>query len=210
MPGPLCRCPRGHTFESRAISIENSSGITFEDCGETCPFCGSMARIVDGTYDFFPDFIRITVASSASAEDRAAVEGFLAALRTRKTAPTPEELDDAFPDVPAEVLSVFKKLVESMDWGKARSAIAWLLGIYLTVHLSKGTDERIEDLRDDVRRSQEQTEIVDERIRQIQEEWREWQSRGDVTVRQPSPRANPKGTPPRIPEHTRRPKRRRR
>lgn len=186
--------------------MENSSG-SFTDCAETCPYCGSMARIVDGTYDFFADFIRITVAASASAEDRAAVQGFLASLRTRKTAPTPEELDEAFPGVPAEVLSVFKKLLGGKDWSQVRGAIAWFLSIYLTVHLSKGTDERIEDLRDDV---QQQTEVVDERIRQLQEEWREWQSRVDVTVRQPSPRANPKGTPPRRPEQTRRSKQRRR
>lgn len=42
----------GHRFISRAFRAENSFGIQIQGVMETCPKCGAMANIQDGTYDF--------------------------------------------------------------------------------------------------------------------------------------------------------------
>lgn len=126
------------------IAVTNA---TFTGSSAMCPECGTPARIIDGTYSFFADAIRITLAATVGPEDRAAIEGFLSAMRARQTAPTPEELDQEFGDVPVEVRDAFRALVKTAGWKKTVKFIAWLLptllGLY-DLHLGLHFDGRSE------------------------------------------------------------------
>ncbi len=107
MPGPICRCPRGHVFESRFISVSKSTNVSFSNMGEACPHlgCGLKAAVIDATYDFLPDSVRVVIAETASSEERAALQGFVAALSARDRPPTPDEVDEEFPEVDPSRLS---------------------------------------------------------------------------------------------------------
>ena len=54
----ICNNPKcGAVFPS-SIQLDNCRGISFNDCGAgSCPKCGSMGRISDGTYDAIADEI---------------------------------------------------------------------------------------------------------------------------------------------------------
>lgn len=62
-------CPKcGLLFQSNAINMSGSGTIVFENCGESCPQCGSVANIIDGEYQFYNGIIN-TVKGGKFAKD---------------------------------------------------------------------------------------------------------------------------------------------
>ena len=61
MSGPPCKCTNcGHVFQSGLIEIgPNVSGISFENCGVSCPQCGGMANVADGTYSSVGEHLKL-------------------------------------------------------------------------------------------------------------------------------------------------------
>lgn len=60
MVGPACKCANcGHVFQTGLISICNAVGVTFEGCSASCPRCGGMAAIADGTYSAHGNTLRL-------------------------------------------------------------------------------------------------------------------------------------------------------
>lgn len=211
MVRPICRCPNGHVFESRTINIEGST-IAVAGCSEPCPApgCSSRGTTVSASYSVFGDFIHVSLLATARPSDEAAVSALLSALAQRVTPPSRATLDSEFPDVPAEVRDWLLQLLRSTDWSTIRRFIAYLLPLLIAWKMSADTDKKID--------------IVDDRIRQVQEKtdalYRGWLEQEEVLVpitrphpeetQCPSPRATPKGTPPRLPEKKRRKRRKRR
>jgi hypothetical protein len=139
-------------------------------------------------------------------------------FKSRPTAPTPEEIDAEYPDVEPAVRDVVKGLVRSMDWKKARAFLAFLLPPLYAFYSSRVTDNKVstvghqvDDLKTQVQRDNEQQTRLQREIRveiaRIQEEWRQKQETQPV-IRAPSPRANPKGTPPQATRKNRKHRRR--
>lgn len=220
MPGPICRCARGHVFESRAFNFENSTNVSFSDCSETCiyPGCGRQAAVIDATYDFLPDSVRVAIAETASSDDRAAIQGFVAALAAREAPPTPAQLDEEFPDIDPRLREWIKTLMLTVDWPQVKRFLVELLPYIFALYLSFGTDTKVEavgDQVDDVAVQVEtvnaQVEELNRKIEQLQSEWRQsliTAATTSTTTLSPTPRraptvaqdlsgrANPKGTVP--------------
>jgi len=220
VPGPICRCPRGHVFESRSINVENSTNISFIGNSETCiyPGCGLRAAIIDATYDFLPDTVRIAIGQTATAEERGAIQGFVAALAARDKPPTPQEVDEQFPDIDPRLRDWIKTLILTVDWPRAKRLLVELLPYLVALYLSYGTDMKVEAVGDQVDAVAVQVETVDaqveelnRKIEQMQAEWRRSLTTAATTsTTAPSPaprptptvatdrsgRANPKGTVP--------------
>jgi hypothetical protein len=155
-----------------------------------------MANIIDGTYDFYDDFIRVTLAATASEQDRAAVQGFLAGLAKRSSAPTPDEIDSEFANVDPEIREWFKRLLTTVDWKRLRPIVQFLLPLLVAWHLSQDTDHKVAEVSTQLQELERRTEQIQTELRQ------HFLPDGHaVQVNPPttSPRANPKGTPPRQP-----------
>lgn len=57
-PPAKCRsCGKVHP--ATAFAMENSFGISFSGCQVACPFCGSISDVLDGTYDFYGDVVKL-------------------------------------------------------------------------------------------------------------------------------------------------------
>ncbi len=162
MPGPICRCPRGHVFQSRSLGFENVTNARFSGNGEPCiyPGCGLQATTIDATYDFLPDSVRVAIAQTASPEERAAIQGFVAALSTRDQPPTPEEVDEEFRDVDPRLREWIKSLILTVDWPRVKRLLREVLPLVLAVYLSLGTDAKVEAVGT-------QVETVDEQIQEL-------------------------------------------
>jgi hypothetical protein len=71
-------CPEHGPFRSQAIEIVNSRGIVLEGNIETCPRCGTVSPIMDGTFDFDADGIATVInAPGWSRKALDAVQGLL-------------------------------------------------------------------------------------------------------------------------------------
>lgn len=219
MPGPICRCPAGHVFESRMMRFENSTNITFSANTEPCvyPGCALRATTIDATYDFLPDTVRIAIGQTATAEEREAIQGFIAALSARDSPPTAQEVDRQFPDIDPRLREWIKTLVLTVDWPRVKRLLVELLPYLFALYLSYGTDTKVETVGDQVEAVGVQVETLDaqveelnQKIEQLQAEWRRSlpSATTSTTALSPTPRptptvaqdlsgrANPKGTAP--------------
>lgn len=61
MAGPPCKCTKcGLVFSAPLIEIgPNVAGVTFENCSVSCPQCGGIARVGDGTYNAVGDALSL-------------------------------------------------------------------------------------------------------------------------------------------------------
>ena len=86
MVGPPSKCPAcGLLFESRLIDIGPSvAGITFENVGVSCPRCGGMARVADGTYSSVRETLELISGSKSSRDTLEALQRLAQRSRTEK------------------------------------------------------------------------------------------------------------------------------
>ena len=56
-PGKCRKC--GAIFPATAFAASNSLGITFRGCATSCPNCGGLADVLDGTYNFIGDTVEL-------------------------------------------------------------------------------------------------------------------------------------------------------
>jgi hypothetical protein len=70
MAGPPCECINcGFVFSTSLIEIgPNVTGITFQDCSVSCPKCGSLAQIGDGTYNSVGGALALIAGPSSTAK----------------------------------------------------------------------------------------------------------------------------------------------
>ena len=61
MAGPPCKCSTcGLVFETGLVEIEDGVlGSTFQNCSVSCPRCGGLAKIGDGTYDSVGEVLKL-------------------------------------------------------------------------------------------------------------------------------------------------------
>lgn len=86
MPGPPAHCSHcGEVFLSRQFNFEMSIDATLDGCSETCPRCGKMADVLDGTYDFVGNAITIRKASPRTVEILTALQEAARAAQAGKS-----------------------------------------------------------------------------------------------------------------------------
>jgi len=208
MAGPICRCPRGHVFESQSIRIENSIGITIGGGTEPCrhPGCFARARVINATYDVMPDNVRVAIGPNASLSERAAIQGFVSAMTKRRTAPSPEAIDKEFHDVNPQIRAWIKTLILTLDWPKVQRLLVLILPYIVALQLSAGTDARVADVSEQINELNRKVEAFElemntELQRLLTTTTTAPNSRPAPTlVPAASGRANPKGTPPSRPK----------
>ena len=68
MAGPPCKCTScGFVFSTTLIEIgPNVANITFENCAVSCPKCGGIARVGDGTYTSIGEAISLLAGPSST------------------------------------------------------------------------------------------------------------------------------------------------
>lgn len=221
MAGPYARCPKGHVFE---VTNLVGGGGTIHNLvigeGNTAGcWCGAKGRIIEGTYTYINEVIRLTsLASNVSGEDRAAVQGFLSALRERDTAPTPDEIDSDYGDVNPAMRDIFKRLVQNVPWSIVLAIVSLIFSTVYATALSDATDANVQEVRDAVERLHEREDAnnadatrdreaiiryLDDASRRMEEPPRSTQP---TSTQRTSPRANPKGTRPRPSDKKRKPR----
>lgn len=205
MAGPIARCPNGHLFEARGLfNVTGQATVEFRDIAVECPLCPPVngqrvvAHVIDGSYTFegSPEggFIRsLMVAVTANPEDVAAL---LRALSERPSAPTADEIDEAFADLDPEVAAWFRRIVATMPWARARKLLAYLAPIIVSWYLSHGTDQHLA-------KTDERVQQLDQHIEQVIEDWEK--SHVIPTTTTTSGRVTPKGTVPRASGKRKRP-----
>src|SRR5690242_1992722 len=58
--GPIADCRSCQMlFMSRAFAASNCRNMSYFGCIESCPRCGGPAFVLDGTYDFVEDTVRL-------------------------------------------------------------------------------------------------------------------------------------------------------
>jgi hypothetical protein len=92
MPSPPAACARcGAIFPFRGIVVENSTNVTFGSLTVQCPSCGGPARVLDGTYDFVGNTIRLVDGPAYTRAQLTALMGLLKKARDERR--TAEELE---------------------------------------------------------------------------------------------------------------------
>jgi hypothetical protein len=82
----LVFCPRGHIFESRAFHFGgNAINITLSGNRESCPVCGAMANIMDGTFDIIDGVTHVLSAPHWTLERLHSLRAVLERLPTTTT-----------------------------------------------------------------------------------------------------------------------------
>lgn len=69
MQNPPAVCPKcGAFFRSSLIGIAAGGTVTFSNIAVSCPYCGNIASVVDGTYDAVDDILRFVSGPQYSRE----------------------------------------------------------------------------------------------------------------------------------------------
>lgn len=68
MAGPPCKCTNcGFVFTASMIEIgPNVAGVTFKNCSVSCPNCGGIASVGDGTYNSVEDALSLVAGPSST------------------------------------------------------------------------------------------------------------------------------------------------
>jgi hypothetical protein len=77
----------GAVFPSSAIIGGDATNVSFRDVDVICPFCGGLARIPDGTYDFVGDTIRILSAPQRTVDELTRLSAILNRGRSSRASP---------------------------------------------------------------------------------------------------------------------------
>jgi hypothetical protein len=102
MPNPPARCRRcGLLYPARQYGGEGSINIRFVGCTEECPRCGGTAEVLDGTYDFVGDTVRLIAGPAATIETFRTIAAVLEGYKSgRKSAiETKQEIEQVAPTV---------------------------------------------------------------------------------------------------------------
>ena len=114
MAGVPAYCERCNTlFESSALSIGSGAVVTFANCGTSCPRCGGMARILDGTYSAVGAALQVLRGSSFTHEQVRRLQTLRSSLESEGRDPKetiPKEVIEAISAIQPELGAAVKLL----------------------------------------------------------------------------------------------------
>jgi hypothetical protein len=116
MPPLPAHCPNcGLVFPSKLISIDHATNITIGDGREPCPApgCGGAARVIDGTFDFVGNAIRVR---SAPPRTIGILSVLQTALREAEGGMPPDEVISKIETASPELASAIRKKVAIGGW----------------------------------------------------------------------------------------------
>ena len=133
VPATCTRC--GFRFTSRALRIRNAINITIRDIGETCPRCGGLAKLQDGTYDFVGEVLAAVRAPGVMRQDVLAFQGVARAVQEGVLS-----FEDASEQL-AQINSAFATLWKWMnDNGAAITVVLTVIALYITSDAVSGAN----------------------------------------------------------------------
>jgi hypothetical protein len=173
--------------------------VSFENVHTACPVCGTVSRIIDANYSIFDDVIDITLRATATGEDREAMARFLSWLKDQDSPPTPEQIDQEYPDLDPAVRNVFHHLTKHVPWPTVLALILFLISYGWQQSTNAQLHHIIETQQSQITADQTQSQNQEALIRQLQQAWAQQQNHpaANPITSVVSGRANPKGTPPR-------------
>lgn len=113
---PLVFCPNGHVFESRAIGVTIAQHATFENVAEPCPICGATADVMDGTFDFLADSIRVLSAPQITIDRLNALQRAIQEVADQPTEQIVETIRREEPELAAVVDSRLPRNTSVATW----------------------------------------------------------------------------------------------
>ena len=113
MAGPPSKCPAcGLLFESGLINVgQGVVGITFKNVGVSCPRCGSVARVADGTYSSVRETLELISGPKSSRDTFEALRKL--AERSRSENLTAKEIIREMSGISPEFT---KKITQGRSW----------------------------------------------------------------------------------------------
>lgn len=171
-------CPRcGLVFASRMFSLSHVQGLTMSGNRESCPRCGAMAELPDGTFNVTGDTIEVLAASGLT---RARLLLLADVLRSAQSQGASSEAvgEAVLAEAPA-----LRSLVERYA-PRMRQAFVVFLLMVIELLLAQG----IAELRDDSATREDVRKAIEQALEQVQHE--------DVDVSR-APQATPKPSAPR-------------
>lgn len=147
-------CPYcGLGFTSRVFHIENSSDITLQGNRETCPRCGQLANIQDGTYDFVGNVISAIRAPGVMRADVLALQNIAKSVQSGELSAE---------DAESEIAKINAAFVVIWRWTNANAgAITVLLAIialWVAVYAAHAADMSSEQQHSD---EVHQTQVIE-------------------------------------------------
>lgn len=143
MPGAPAYCSHcGTVFRSRALGFTDSIGMTVSNIQETCPKCGKRADVLDGTFDFVGDAIKVRKAPPQTIEILAALqEALRAAQGGKSTDEVLAPIKKQSPQLATEAESVIKKHGRTALIVVLLTMLAQCSNLQMTADLNKLIDQ---------------------------------------------------------------------
>lgn len=138
-------CPVHGAFESRAIQLENATDVVLSGNVESCPQCGRLSRVMDGTYNF--DTSGVAQVLAAPAWSRLALRQVQSEVRRlANAAENPELSDDMVQQIATEVAAriashderVAEMVLSGIRDRPRHAAIAFLLALITVLGMIDG------------------------------------------------------------------------
>lgn len=106
----LAFCPNGHTFESRAFRIEHFRTLKLSGNMESCPTCGAMAPLMEGTFEMVEGVLRVLTMPSTSLDRMRQLKDVLSQLKIDLGSLGEDEARELLVREAPELVEVFQRL----------------------------------------------------------------------------------------------------
>ena len=153
-------CPNcGFNFTSRALNIENAQNVTLVGNTETCPSCGQMANLQDGTYDFIGTVIAAVRAPGVMRED---VKAFQTVVNAAKSGKISDQ--EAIRQARA-INPTFAALLEFANTNSngltlLLTILIFLINLYTAYSADSSTEQAHSDLINQTQMISKQTDVI--------------------------------------------------